>query len=81
MCTSDTAKQFFDTDILVDMLDKHKNSRHANEKTDYSRKIWAVYIFLVWYERFFGQEKPAYPSGKGNAAVLGIIDWGVFHGR
>ena len=64
MCTSDTAKKFFDTKILEDMLDKHKNSRHANEKTDYSRKIWAVYIFLVWYERFFGQEKPSYPESK-----------------
>lgn len=46
---SDNAKKFFNTDKLVTLLDDHKN-----EKYDYSRKIWTVYTFLVWYEVYFG---------------------------
>lgn len=52
--TSDAAEKFFNTRILVKMLDDHKNGKNLNEKTDNSRKIWTVYIFLVWYDRFFG---------------------------
>ena len=47
--TSDAAKEFFNTDILVQYLDEHKEG-----KTDNSRKIWTVYMFLVWYNDFFG---------------------------
>lgn len=46
---SENAKKFFNTDKLVALLDDHKN-----EKYDYSRKIWTVYTFLVWYEVYFG---------------------------
>ena len=56
MFLSDDAKRFFNTKLLVKMLDDHKNCRNKNEKTDNSRKIWAVYIFLVWYQRFFGEQ-------------------------
>lgn len=59
MFTSDFARKFFHTDALVAMLDEHKNGRQKNEKADASRKIWAVYIFLVWYERFFGESEVA----------------------
>lgn len=59
--TSVTAEQFFHTKLLVKMLDEHKNGKNTNEKTDNSRKIWTVYIFLVWYDRFFGTEKPVHP--------------------
>lgn len=52
---SDSASKFFDTDILMELLDAHKNGDIANELVDNSRKIWAVYIFLVWYDRFFGE--------------------------
>lgn len=31
-------------------------------KTDNSRKIWTVYIFLVWYDRFFEHGKPVHPA-------------------
>ena len=65
MFTSEAAKQYFNTELLVKMLDDHKNGKNSNEKTDNSRKIWAVYIFLVWYDRFFGHGKPVHP----NAAV------------
>ena len=45
---SDNAKKFFNTDKLVALLDDHKA-----EKYDYSRKIWTVYTFLVWYSVYF----------------------------
>ena len=48
MFTSDTAKKFFNTDILLRYLD-----RHYYHKEDNSRKIWTVYIFLVWYNIYF----------------------------
>ena len=47
--TSDAANEFFNTDILVQYLDEHKEG-----KADNSRKIWTVYMFLVWYNDFFG---------------------------
>ena len=46
---SPDAEQFFHTDKLVELLDNHKNG-----KGDYSRKIWTVYMFLVWYKVYFG---------------------------
>ena len=45
---SESSKMFFDTDILMKLLDDHRNS-----KADNSRKIWTVYIFLVWYKVYF----------------------------
>lgn len=47
--TSDAANEFFNTDMLVQYLDEHKEG-----KADNSRKIWTVYMFLVWYNDFFG---------------------------
>jgi asparagine synthase (glutamine-hydrolysing) len=55
MFLSKEAKEFFNTDLLVKMLDDHKLGKSKNEKTDDSRRIWTVYVFLVWYERFFVQ--------------------------
>ncbi len=49
MFTSPTAQKFFNTDILCDYLDDH-----YIEKEDNSRKIWTVYVFLVWYQIYFG---------------------------
>ena len=65
MFVSEAAKEFFNTDMLIKMLDNHKNEKNKNEKTDDSRKIWAVYIFLVWYERFFAHGKPVHPTMSG----------------
>ena len=50
--TDETAKKFFNTDLLVKLLDEHKAL-----KKDNSRKVWTVYTFLVWYKRFFIEEK------------------------
>jgi len=47
--TSKAANIFFNTDILMKYLDEHKEG-----KADNSRKIWTVYMFLVWYEDYFG---------------------------
>ncbi len=46
---SPAAKEYFNTDKLVGLLNDHKAG-----KKDNSRKIWTVYMFLVWYEEFFG---------------------------
>ena len=55
MFLSENANKFFHTDLLVKMLDEHKWGKSKNEKTDNSRKIWTIYVFLVWYKRFFGE--------------------------
>lgn len=48
MFSSEEAKQFFDVKYLNQLLEEHKAEKHDN-----SRKIWTVYIFLIWYNRFF----------------------------
>lgn len=45
---SESGKKFFKTPMLMKLLDDHKNG-----KTDNSRKIWTVFIFLVWYKVYF----------------------------
>ncbi|MDY6325668.1 MAG: asparagine synthase (glutamine-hydrolyzing) [Catonella sp.] len=46
--TSEAAKKFFNTDELVKLLDDHRAG-----KMDYSRHIWNVYMFLLWYKEYF----------------------------
>ncbi len=46
---SDNAKQFFNTELLMKFLNEHYEGRRDN-----SRKIWTVYMFLVWYDLYFG---------------------------
>ena len=56
--TSDAAKEFFNTDYLVKMLDDHKNadfSTQEGRKNLKMMRIWNVYCFLCWYEVFFGK--------------------------
>lgn len=48
--TSANAEKFFNTSLLVKLLDDHRA-----EKYDNSRKIWTVFIFLQWYEVYFGE--------------------------
>jgi len=43
------AKLFFNTDELIRLLDAHKSG-----KTDNGRKIWTLYMFLIWYGEYFG---------------------------
>lgn len=49
--TSRAAEQYFYTDKLVKMLDVHKSG-----KKDLSKKIWTVYMFLVWYDVYFSNQ-------------------------
>ena len=46
--TSPIAQKFFHTDELIDCLDTHYNGLR-----DYSRRIWTLFIFIVWYEIYF----------------------------
>jgi len=49
---SEISKKFFNTDKLLKFLDEHYNN-----KWDHSRKIWTIYVFLVWYEIYFENNK------------------------
>lgn len=51
------AEQFFNLKYLNRLLEEHKAGTQDN-----SRKIWTVYIFLIWYDRFFANGKPVHPS-------------------
>jgi asparagine synthase (glutamine-hydrolysing) len=42
------ASDYFRTEELISLLDRHKTG-----KKDNSRKIWTVYMFIIWYKQFF----------------------------
>ncbi len=46
--TGNAAESFFNTAEIVKLLDDHRAG-----KADNSRKIWTIYMFLVWYKEFF----------------------------
>ena len=60
MFNSKEAAEFFDLVYLNHLLEEHKA-----KKQDNSRKIWTVYIFLIWYDRFFANGKPVHPTFSG----------------
>lgn len=43
------ADEFFNVKRIIKLLDEHKKG-----KKDNSRKIWTIYMFLTWYEVYFG---------------------------
>lgn len=45
---SPAAEKYFKTKELIRLLDRHKNGKEDN-----SRKIWTVYMFLVWHKQYF----------------------------
>lgn len=45
---SPVCEKYFNTDKLLEILEEHKAGKRDN-----SRKIWTVYMFLVWYEQYF----------------------------
>ncbi len=45
---SDAAREIFDSEKLVKMLDEQKNGAKNN-----ARKIYTVYAFLIWYGQYF----------------------------
>ena len=50
--TADYAAEFFDQRAIMKLLDDHKAGKAQNQ-----RKIWTVFTFLVWYKKFFIEEK------------------------
>ena len=46
--TSENAAKFFNVDEIVKILDKHKSG-----KVDCSKRIWTIFIFLIWYRVYF----------------------------
>ncbi|MBE6829747.1 MAG: asparagine synthase (glutamine-hydrolyzing) [Ruminococcaceae bacterium] len=53
--TGETAKQFFNTAELMKFLDDHYSGKRDN-----NRKIWTIFVFLVWYDIYFngGSHEP-----------------------
>ena len=46
-----TAERFFNTDVLVSWLDSHFSGKEDN-----SRRVWTIYVFLVWYDIYFDED-------------------------
>lgn len=46
--TSSIAEKYFHTEELTNLLDEH-----YQEKNDNSRKIWTVFMFLLWHVQYF----------------------------
>lgn len=44
----EVAKEYFNTDYIMKLLDEHKAGTAHNMK-----KIWSVYSFILWYEKYF----------------------------
>ena len=50
---SPAAERFFDQKKILKLLEQHRSG-----KKDCYKKVWAIYIFLLWYGIFFeGSEK------------------------
>jgi len=43
------ASEFFNTKQIIKLLDEHRDG-----KKDNSRKVWTIYMFLLWYDVYFG---------------------------
>ncbi|MFD1030593.1 asparagine synthase (glutamine-hydrolyzing) [Metaplanococcus flavidus] len=50
---SDEAAEFFNQDELLVLLDEHYTNKANN-----GRKIWTIFMFLVWHRRYFVMEQP-----------------------
>lgn len=52
--SSPAAEMYFNTERLLSILKEHYDG-----KKDNSRKVWTVYMFLLWYKEYFEDEKKA----------------------
>ena len=50
--SSPAAAKFFNTGEIIRLLDRHKAGKEDN-----SRKVWTIYMFLIWYQEFFGDNE------------------------
>ncbi len=46
--TSKAAREFFKTEEIVKYLEEHREG-----KADNSRKIWTIFMFLIWHKQYF----------------------------
>lgn len=46
--SSKAAQEYFNTDKIIAYLDEHRAG-----KADNSRKVWTIYMFLVWHKQYF----------------------------
>ena len=49
---SSEADEFFNIEYINKLLDDHREGKAKNMK-----RIWSVYSFLLWYRRYFIEEK------------------------
>ena len=49
--TGTAAREFFNVDEIVKLLDEHKAG-----KADNSRKIWTIFVFILWHKEYFGKK-------------------------
>jgi len=49
---SETAEEFFNCEELIALLEDHYSGKYDN-----SRKVWTIYIFIVWYDIYFKEMK------------------------
>lgn len=54
---SETAKKYFDVSRLKKLLEDHRE-----DKADNSRKIWAIYVFLVWHKIYIEADQVTIPA-------------------
>jgi len=50
--TGEVAQKYFHTEALVKLLEDHRS-----QKADNSRKIWTVFMFLIWHKEFFQEDQ------------------------
>ncbi|MCL2013594.1 MAG: asparagine synthase (glutamine-hydrolyzing) [Oscillospiraceae bacterium] len=48
--TGHASKKYFHTEVLLKLLYRHKQG-----KADNSRKIWTIFMFLIWHEQYFDE--------------------------
>ena len=46
--SSEAAQKYFNTDKIIKYLDDHRAG-----KADNSRKVWTIYMFLIWHKMYF----------------------------
>lgn len=62
--TGETAAAYFHTEYLIRLLEEHRTG-----KEDHSRKIWTVYIFLLWHQIYFEEGGTKWKEGKERTPV------------
>jgi asparagine synthase (glutamine-hydrolysing) len=55
--TSDVAKKYFDVEALTRLMEDHRAG-----KADNSRKIWTIYVFLIWHKIYIEAEEVNIPA-------------------